>query len=187
LKAEKEVLIVKEISKNELLDKLEQSAEQFERELHGCGRCALAALIQHFELTDESAKEFILKALLPLSGGIAGTQNTCGALLAGLMAIGMASFPGKVENADIDAIRETMALGRKYYRQCEKELGNVHCRDIRAIGLGRSFDTADPDEYERFIKAGGYELCSRVVGRAARLAGEYILDIKEQQGNPPRQ
>ena len=101
------------------------------------------------------------------------------------MAIGMASFPGKVENADIDTIRETMALGRKYYRQCERELGNVHCRDIRAIGLGRSFDTADPDEYERFMKAGGYELCSKVVGRAARLAGEYILDIKGQQGNLP--
>ena len=173
--------IVNEVSKEELLDKVEQSAAEFERELHGCGRCALAALMQHFELANESATEFILKALLTLSGVIAGTQNTCGALLGGLMAIGMASFPGKVEDADMEAIRATMALGRQYYRQYEKELGNVHCRDIRAIGLGRSFDTCDPDEYERFKKAGGYELCSRVVGRAARLAGEYILDIKEQQ------
>ena len=170
---------MKEVAREELLDKVEQSAAEFERELHGCGRCALAALMQHFELADESAKEYILKALLPLSGGITGTQNTCGALIGGLMAIGMASFPGKVEDADMDAIRATMALGRQYYRQYEKELGNVNCRDIRAIGLGRSFDTADADEYERFKEAGGYELCGRVVGRAARLAGEYILDIQE--------
>ena len=81
----------------------------------------------------------------------------------------------------MDAIQAVMTLGGQYYRRFEKELGNVRCFDIRAIGLGRGFDTADPDEFDKFVKADGLEFCSRVVGKGARLAAEDILDIKEQQ------
>jgi hypothetical protein len=53
--------------------------------------------------------------------------------------------------------------------------------EIYGCGLWYGFDTADPDEFDKFVKAGGMEFCSRVVGKGTRLAAEYILDIKEQQ------
>lgn len=171
----------KELTREEFLDKVEETASKCEREIHGCGRCALAALMQCFELGDKASADLILKAILPLSGGIAQTRNTCGALLGGLMAIGMVFFPGRLEDATMDDIRAAMTLGRQYYRRFEKEIGNVRCFDIREVGLGRCFDTADPDEYDKFVQAGAYDLCSRVCGKAARLAAEFIMEIQERQ------
>lgn len=170
--------MVKELSRGELLDEIERAAAKLELEIHGCGRCTLSTLIQYFELADGPSADLILKATLPLSGGVA---QTCGSLIAGLMAIGMSFFPGKSADADMDDIQAVMGLGGQYYRRFEKELGNVRCFDIRAIGLGRGFDTADPDEFDKFVNAGGMEFCSRVVGKGTRLAAEHILDIKEQQ------
>lgn len=171
----------KELSKEEFLDKIEEAATKCEREVHGCGRCALAPLMQYFELGDESSADLLLKAALPLSGGIAQTRNICAAALGGMMAIGMVFFPGKLEDAKMEDIRAAMKLGREYYRAVEKELGHIRCFDIREVGLGRVYDTADPEEYEKYVKAGAYDLCGKVCGKAARLAAEFILKIQEEQ------
>ena len=170
--------MAKGLPKEELLDKIEQAASKCEREVHGCGRCTLAALMEYFELGDKASGDLLLKAVLPLSGGIAQTRNTCAAMLGGLMAIGMAFFHGKLEDAKIEDIMTAMALGRQYYRRFEQEVGHARCFDIRETGIGRCFDTADPEEYEKFVQAGGYELCSSIAGKAARLAAEYILQIR---------
>jgi len=164
-----------------LLDKVQAAASDCERELHGCGRCVLSALMSNFDLGDKEGKELALKGVLPLSGGIAQTRNTCAALLGGLMGIGMVSFPRSLEETNIDDIRSAMRVGNQYYRKFEKEIGNVRCFDVRAVGLGRCFDTADPDEYRKFVDAGAYELCSGVCGKAARMAAEFMLDIQEGQ------
>lgn len=169
---------MKELSREESLNKIEEAASKLNSEIHGCGRCTLVTLMRSFKLADESNAELITKAVLPLSGG---TAQICGSLLGGLMAIGMASFPGKTEDISMEDIQEAMGIGNQYYRRFEKELGNVRCFDIRAIGLGRGFDTADPDEFNKFAQAGGLEFCSRVVGKGARLAAEHIMDIREQQ------
>jgi len=173
--------VVKELSKEEFLDKVQESAAECEKKVHGCGRCALKSLIDHFELGDETNKEMMLKAILPLSGGIAQTRNTCAAALGGLMAIGMVFFDGKLEDASVDDMFAAMSLGRKYYRSFEKEIGHIRCFDIRDAGLGRCFDTADPEEYEKFVQAGAYDLCSSVAGRAARLAAEHIMELQEER------
>ena len=167
--------------RDKLLDKVEAAASECEREKHGCGRCVLSALMSTFDLGDKAAQELALKGILPLSGGIAQTRNTCAALLGGLTGIGMVSFPAGLEESNIDDIRGAMKIGSQYYRRFEKEIGNARCFDIRAVGLGRCFDTADPDEYRKFVDAGAYDLCSGVCGKAARLAAEFMLDIQESQ------
>ena len=58
--------MVRELSQEELLDKIEEAAAKCEREIHGCGRCALAALTQYFELGDEASVDLMLRAALPL-------------------------------------------------------------------------------------------------------------------------
>ena len=167
--------------REKLLNKVEAAASECEREVHGCGRCVLSALMSNFDLGDMAARELALKGILPLSGGIAQTRNTCAALLGGIMGIGMVSFPAGLENANMDDIRRAMQVGGQFYRKFEKELGNSRCFDIRAVGLGRCFDTADPDEYRKFVEAGAYDLCSGVCGKAARMAAEFMLDIQEEQ------
>ena len=165
--------------RDQLLDKVEAAASTCEKEVHGCGRCVLSALMSNFGLSEQPGAELALKGILPLSGGIAQTRNTCAALLGGVMGIGMVSIPGKLEDTGIDDIRAVMKIGNEYYRKFEKEIGNSRCFDIRAVGLGRCFDTADPDEYRKFVDAGAYDLCSSVCGKAARMAAEFMLDIQE--------
>jgi len=168
-------------SREEFLDKVEKSASKCEREVHGCGRCALSALMEHFDLGDQAGKELALMGILPMSGGIAQTRNTCGALLGGLMGIGMVSFPAGLDQSNMDEIRRSMQIGARYYRKFEEEIGHSRCFDIRAVGLGRCYDTGDPDEYRKFVEAGAYDFCSGICGKAARLAAEFMLDIQEEQ------
>jgi len=169
------------LDRAEFLDKVEAAASTCEREVHGCGRCALSALMANFELGDKAGQELALMGILPMSGGIAQTRNTCGALLGGLMGIGMVSFPSGLEKSNMDDIRQAMKIGAQYYRRFEKEVGHSRCFDIRAVGLGRCFDTGDPDEYRKFVEAGAYDFCAGICGKAARIAAEFMLDILENQ------
>jgi hypothetical protein len=81
----------------------------------------------------------------------------------------------------MDDIRRAMKIGSQFYRKFEKEFGHSRCFDLRAVGLGRCFDSGDPDEYRKFGEAGGYEFCAGVCGKAARLAAEFMLDLQEEQ------
>ena len=62
-----------------------------------------------------------------------------------------------------------------------REIGSSRCRDIQTTRLGRSFNMLDPKEYERAKEAGAYTECSKVVGKAARIAANLILEIRERE------
>ncbi|MFC1533299.1 C-GCAxxG-C-C family protein [Thermodesulfobacteriota bacterium] len=166
-----------EILNERLLEEIEEATSSFTDKVRGCAPRCISTVMQYVKLADQSAIEVVQKAALPLSGGIMQGYETCGALLGGVMAISIAYFDGKGEE---DALREEMMdlnrQCRKYYRTFEKEIGHARCFDIRQVGLGRCFDTADPVEYGRFVEAGGHELCAKVIGKAARLAAESILE-----------
>jgi len=53
------------LPKAELLDRIEETAYNYEKEYHGCSRCTLLPLQQHLKLGDGSA----LKAAVPLQAG----------------------------------------------------------------------------------------------------------------------
>lgn len=160
----------------ELLDKIDREAAQYERKFHACGRSTLMALVLNLDLTDERCIDAALRAAIPFSGGIAGTRNHCGALLGGIMAIGLASVKRDPREAAEQERKTAMARSKRLYRRFEKEIGHVRCFDIREVGIGRCFDTSDPGELRRFEEAGGFVFCSGVVGKAARMAAEVILN-----------
>lgn len=164
----------------ELLQRIETEAAQLQRELHACARCTLLAVGRNLALTDEACLEVSLKAAIPLSGGIAGTRNQCGALIGGVMAIGLGMVQYDARTANPEARKPVMAAAKRFYRWFEREFGHADCYDIREIHLGRFFDMADPEETKKFEAAGGYELCAGVVGRAARKAAELILEARQQ-------
>ncbi|MFC1992930.1 C-GCAxxG-C-C family protein [Chloroflexota bacterium] len=176
--------MVEQLDREELLKQIESVAWECERDVHGCGRCALRTLMQYLNLGDKDDIDMFQKAILALSGGIAQERETCGAILGGIMAIGLAYFPGKIEDATVWDMMAVMQLIRKYYRAVEKEVGHVRCWDIREVGLGRCYDTADPEEYQKFLDAGGHELCAGVAGKAARIAAEFILELRENPATP---
>jgi len=162
------------LSKEELLDKIEEAARSYESKYHGCSRCVLLALQENLNLGDE----LTFQASTPFASGIAMKGETCGALLGGLLAVGLATASKNIE--DESALSGSLAAGFRFYRRFEKEMGATLCRDIQKAKLGRYFNIADINEYKEFKEAGGYVECPKVVGKASRLAAEFILELRER-------
>jgi len=160
-------------SKEESLTLIEEAAHSYEKNHHGCSRSALKALQDHLNL----GNSLIFKASTPLAAGIAMRGETCGALLAGLLVVGMVTASENIE--DEEAFNQSMIAGFRLVRRFEKEFGSINCGELQKRRLGRAFNMADPNDYQEFIKAGGYIECPKLVGKAARLIAEFLWDLKE--------
>ena len=77
-----------------------------------------------------------------------------------------------------EARKPVMSAAKTFFRWFEKEVGHASCYDIRDANLGRFFDQADPVENQKYIEAGGNEMCASLVGKAARKAAEMILESR---------
>jgi C_GCAxxG_C_C family probable redox protein len=163
-------------SKEEILNSVEKMAIEYEQTYRGCARSSLVALQRQFFFGNDET----LKASTPLAAGIAFKGEVCGALLGGIMALGI--LTASQDLGDSKAMGKAMAAGYRLYNRFVKEMGTANCFKIQEMKLGRHFNLADPKDYEDFQKAGGYAHCSKVVGRAARLAAEMILDLREKEG-----
>ncbi len=162
------------MSRDELLNKIQQSAYFYEKTYHGCSRCVLKAIQDHLDLGNGAT----LRASTPLAAGVTMRGETCGALLGGLLAVGIATAQEDLEDAD--ALTRSLASGFRFVKKVEKELGSTNCTRIQEDRFGRFYNIADPQEYESFKEAGGYEVCSEVAGKIARIAAEHILDYREK-------
>jgi C_GCAxxG_C_C family probable redox protein len=161
-------------SREELLDRIQKEAHDYERDFHGCSRCVLKPLQDNLDLGDEAS----LRASTTLAAGVAMRGETCGALLGGLLAVGMAA--ASEEMKDVNALTNSLAAGFRLARNVEKEFGTTNCTKIQTDRLGRFYSLADPEQYKAFIEAGGYRECPKVVGRIARMTAEFILDYRDK-------
>ena len=157
-------------SEEEILDRIEKAAHDYERDYHGCAQCVLLALQEHFGFGNAAT----FRAASALAGGIGLMGDSCGALTAGIMALGLVYGRENIEN--FSELQASLAPARRLYRRFQKEFGSGLCRDIQTSRLGRFFDIANEKDYEEFERAGGYRECPEVVGKAARLAAEVILE-----------
>jgi C_GCAxxG_C_C family probable redox protein len=157
----------------DLVVRAAEAAYVYERTYHGCSQCVLAALQESLGVGSRDS----FKAASGLAGGIARMGRTCGALMGGLMGIGLAfGRDGLEDSTTSQGYVRAMELGGELCRRFEKEFGSTQCRDIQKSLFGRSFDLRDPQEREAFREAGGYEKCPHVAGKAAELAAAVIVD-----------
>lgn len=163
------------MTKEELLDKVEKAGQDYQIEFHGCARCTLRAIQENLSLGDA----WTLKAATPLAAGIAMKGEICGALVGGIMALGMAN--ASEDFSDMPSHSKTMAAAYKYWRAFIKEMGSCHCRDIQVSRMGRSYDMSDVMQAEEATEKGLYREAAKVVGKAARLAAEMILEQREKK------
>lgn len=162
-------------SREELLNKIEETAHDYEKEFHGCSRCVFKALQDHLELGDGTS----LKASTPLAAGIAMRGETCGALIGGLLVVGIVT--AKEDLKDSNALNNSLAAGFRLARKVEKEFGTTNCTKIQTDRLGRFYSLADPEQYKAFIEAGGYIECPKVVSKIARMTADFILDYLDKK------
>ena len=155
--------------REETLNQLEERAGDYEERSGCCAQGCLLALQEQFHLGDELT--FKAATAMP---GIALRGETCGAVIGGLMAIGLAY--GRESLDDWEGFLRAIRPARRFCRRFEKEFGSMMCRDIVKLQCGRSFDLADPAESREFEESGGYQKCRVPPGKAARIAGEIIME-----------
>ena len=168
--------------REEILDRVERKAAAYQYEFKGCGQTILLPLQQEFDLPGGSA---VLKAATFAAAGTARMGNMCGALLGGILAIGLASgrqyfgdpmYPDPQVLGETSGLPRSLELVRRFYQRFVQELGSWLCRDLQVKMLGRSYDLVNPEEYAEFLIVGSTK-CSELVGKAARLAAETILEM----------
>jgi len=166
-----------EEEREELVRKIEQAAHDNEINFYGCSRVTLDALQKHLGLGNEET----FKASLPFAGGVARNQEVCGALIGGLMAIGMAFGSDKLDFifGNNEASKRFHLVTERAQKVCDRfqeEYGTLRCYDIQKRIHGRTWDFKNPKDLEERLKRELHDKCGPVVGTAARLCAQAILE-----------
>jgi len=156
--------------------KVKQTASENERAITGCARSVLHALYVHLGIGSKEA----IKAAAPFAGGGARSGNLCGALVGGMMGIGLAFAPSTLSGAlkRPDYVK-SMDLAVTLCDRFKEKFGALTCKEIQSLMWGRSWNLRDPQEREDFLKPEFHDKCGDVAGEAAMMAAEIILGNAE--------
>jgi C_GCAxxG_C_C family probable redox protein len=150
-----------------------QLGKEYEKVYKGCSQCVVAALQDTFDIRNDAV--FRAASGLAAGGGLA-TDGSCGAYAGGIMVL--SSLQGRKRDtfADEEELTKSMEPVMKLHNRFIQEYGSVVCRDIQTKIFGRHYYLADPEDFEKFEKAGAHDAyhCPEVVGKAARWVAALI-------------
>ena len=172
-------------SKEEILNRVSRKAGDNEELSINCAQGLLAALQEEFNL---GGGKDVLKAATFMPG-LMSRKETCGAVIGGLMALGLAYGRDKLYDPKWNTPQgneEMFKYRNNVWRFCEafkKEFGSTMCGVIRPNIMGRDYDTMDPIERKQFLDDGGPKKCRVPPEKAARIVGEILLedDIRSEE------
>jgi C_GCAxxG_C_C family probable redox protein len=161
-------------NRQKLLEEVYRLAFENEMQYTGCSQTVLGALKEKFSEVSED----VFKAGSVLAGGVARQGETCGALVAALMAV--SAVCGRERLEDMDAYQKAMEPAVGVYQKFKEEIGDTICAEIHKLRYGRAYKLSLPEERQIFLEIGCRNVngCPVVCGTAARIAAEAILDIK---------
>jgi C_GCAxxG_C_C family probable redox protein len=158
-------------SKEEIFKGLETKAAKFMQMYGSCAKSSFAALNEQFELKADQ----MVPALMPLTGGIAGKGETCGAVSGSLLAIGF--FFDSLNRGGKQQPGASIRFGSIFFGEFEKEFGSTRCREVVRHQYGRYFDFAKPEEQKLFLEQSKKgDKCTEVVTKAILLAATIMLE-----------
>lgn len=165
--------MIKEWTRNEILDKAYELGYRYEIEMHGCAQSIVRVVIDLFEM-----EENVFKAASTTSGGIAnGGTGPCGGFLGSVIALGY-FFGRDLEHTNIRGSKfKDRALVNKIREKYIETYGSIICWDVQKSVFGRSFNLRDEEEKIDFEEAGSHiDKCPSIIGKAARWLVEMLLD-----------
>ena len=169
--------------KKELCDLAEKEAVKAQLHDDTCARSTLHGLSCAFPFISEK----MVSASWALTGGVAASSGSCGALCSGLLAIGAKYMPSvaDAEKGGEEAQKE-FEYGRDklfaYRDTFQEEFGALTCPGVQHKIFGRSYNLLDEKELVEFLSMEGHEIkCAAVVAWAARKAAEMILEDEQTE------
>lgn len=158
-------------NKEEILDRVERHAEEYNFILKNCAQGTALALLEEFGLGSME----IIKALTPFPG-VGGTGEICGGITGTLIAFGL--FFGSDDRLDYEAVGRTIATSQKFIAFFEGELGHIYCADIiETVILGHRLNPGESESAMiSFTGEKGFEKCGLPPAIGARLAAGFMID-----------
>jgi C_GCAxxG_C_C family probable redox protein len=169
--------MAQDMNREETLNRLEEKAGDYEELFGSCSQGTLLALQETFNLGNAQ----VLKAATAMPG-IALRGETCGAVIGAMMALGLAF--GRETPEDWAAVQQTTGACRKLCHNFEALFGSCNCRDVQHHIFGRSYELTDAKDRKAFADANAIKKCRLPAGKAARIAGELILDGSDEKNAP---
>ncbi len=170
------------LSRQELLDKTYAQGAAYESISGSCSQSTAAALHEFLEFEDA-----VVKAANSSCGGQAITGlGTCGGVIGGTMVLD--TFLGRPVEAmsseaskkpDYERLRNAIQTAKLLCDRYVQEYGSILCPAIQTKLFGRTYYLPDPDEFQKFLKAGGHSdptKCMHIVGNASKWTMEILLD-----------
>jgi C_GCAxxG_C_C family probable redox protein len=122
---------------------------------------------QEFGLEPENTA--IPKIASGFAGGIGNTGAVCGAVVGGVMAIGL-----KLGRADtMQGMLQNLGVVREFRQRFEAEMGDIGCRELTGL------DLSIQEDVEQLMNSDiPKKVCFPAVGAAYRLAVEILREIE---------
>ena len=144
------------------MNKVEKAVRLFE-DGFACAQAILSTYGTEFDLD----KELALKIADPFGAGMRGLSETCGAVTASFMVIGLKY--GRIQADDLAAKEKTAGLVQQFVKRFKDRHGVIICKEL----LG--YDISIPEQHDFAEQQGFFETkCSKFVRDAAEIL-EQIL------------
>jgi C_GCAxxG_C_C family probable redox protein len=136
-----------------------------EMKCHGCAQVIVQSFLDAFDEDNTP----VSMASSPFAAGMALTGNNCGALIGGLMVLGL--FYGRKDVTEgMPGILAGIRPMRKLVRYFGETYQNLNCREITET------DLADPEKATAYFEAGGLEKCATMMADVAGFVGDMIWE-----------
>lgn len=142
----------------EELEKL--SIKLFTEDKLSCSESVLLAMATFWDIKDP----LIPRIATPFRGGLCATQQVCGAVTGGLMAIGVRL--GRDSGAD--NAQACVDKGREFMNMVKSRYGSLSCRDMTGL------DFSDAEQHKQFQGTVRNEFCVPLVGQCCRWLAENV-------------
>lgn len=164
-----------ESEKKALVQKAYDAGFHYEHSYSNCGQCTLAALSDVFP--DLGIDDKIFKAAFALGGGFGqSTRGTCGALSGAGIAISL--LLGR-ERSHMDVVTQNcFDAAYEIYEQFIAKFNGPRCCDVQTSLFGQCFEFRKEGQLDGYLAADGHGKCGTVVGTAAALVAQMIVDGK---------
>ena len=120
---------------------------------NNCAQIVLCSYAEELGIDEET----LFRISEGFGAGMGGMMQTCGAVTAMFMALGLANSSGDLQACDTKP--QTMKKVRELAAEFEKKNGSIVCRELKGIDTGKVLRS-----------------CDGCIEDSIRILGEYLLD-----------
>jgi C_GCAxxG_C_C family probable redox protein len=154
----------------QFVEAVHQKAYDYDFKCHGCSQAVVQCFLDVFE--EDNASLFM--AASPFAAGMSMTGNNCGALIGGLMVLGVV-FGRRSMDEGMEGIIDGIRPARRLVKHFQSRFGTLNCRDLTQT------DLADPVKADAYFAGGGLETCAAVTGEVAAFVAGLLYDERAKK------